>query len=73
MTGTREVLVYPRFVQSARGARIDNSSIISRFRVGQEFCDRASAEKKVYRITLINWEGIWGVEREQETAMEPSK
>lgn len=68
-----QVLVYPRFAQGATGRRVDNSAVISRFRVGQEFCDRTSRDKKVYRITLIDREGIWGVECEPETAMEPSK
>lgn len=61
-----EVLVYPRLVQSPRGGVIDNSSVIARFRVGQDFTDRTSEDKKVYEITLIDSEGIWGVEREPE-------
>jgi hypothetical protein len=73
MSGTTEVLVYPRFVETPRGARVDNSSVIARFMVGQEFTDRTSADRKVHRITRIDRDGIWGVECEPETVMEPSK
>lgn len=65
-----EVLVYPRFVQNQRGDRVDNSSVIARFRVGQDFTDRTSDDRTVYRITLINSEGIWGVEREPQASEE---
>jgi hypothetical protein len=67
----REVLAYPRFVQNPSGSATDRSSVIARFMVGQDFCDRTSEAKTVYIITRIDHEGIWGIEREE--SLEPSK
>lgn len=65
-TAPDEVLVYPRRVEIPDGAPIDNSAVIRFFLVGQDFTERTRHGSRVYRITRISREGIWGTPKDTE-------